>query len=187
MSDAVRAFLAFEIPEQVKAELTASREIVRAELPRARWVRPEGQHLTLKFLDEVPRSTLDELARDLAPPLGRVPSVTVELHGAGFFPSPRRSRVAWVGGLADGADAVVAAIDEVAAVHGFDRERRRWSPHVTQARLNRPWPADAVDRFLEWGRDLRLEPFVAREVVLFSSVLRPEGAVYTALERIPLG
>jgi 2'-5' RNA ligase len=186
MSDAVRAFLAFEIPDRVKSDLTTSREIVRAELPRARWVRPEGQHLTLKFLGEVPRSTLDALAHDLAPRIGSVPAVTVELHGSGFFPSPRRPRVAWVGGRAEGVDAVVVAIEEVAADHGFDRERRRWSPHVTQARLNRPWPAEAVDRFLEWGRDLRLEPFVAREVVLFSSVLRPEGAVYTALERMSL-
>ena len=187
MSDAVRAFLAFEIPDRIKSDLTTSREIVRAELPKARWVRPEGQHLTLKFLGEVPRSTLDRLAHDLAPRLGSVPRVTVELSGAGFFPSPRRPRVAWIGGRADGAESVVAAIDEVAGVHGFDRERRRWSPHVTQARLNRPWPAEAVNRFLGWGRDLRLEAFEAREVVLFSSVLRPEGAVYTALERIPLG
>ncbi len=186
MSDAVRAFLAFEIPDRVKAELTASREIVRAELPKARWVRPEGQHLTLKFLGEVPRSTLDALAHDLAPRIGSVPAVTVELFGAGFFPSRQRPRVAWVGGRADGAESVVAAIDEVATGHGFERERRLWSPHVTQARLNRPWPAAAVDRFLEWGDGVRLEPFIAREVVLISSALRPEGAVYTALERISL-
>jgi 2'-5' RNA ligase len=186
MSDTIRAFLAFEIPERIKAELTASREILRAELPKARWVRPEGQHLTLKFLGEVPRSSLDQLAHDLAPRLGSVPRLTVELNSTGFFPSSRRPRVAWVGGRAEGAEMVVAAIDEVAVVHGFDREHRRWSPHVTQARLNRPWPPAAVERFLAWGRDLRLEPFAAREVVLFSSVLQPEGAVYTALERMPL-
>ena len=77
-------------------------------------------------------------------------------------------------------------IEEVTARHGFDRERRRWSLHLTQARLRAPWPRDAVDRFLSWGDEVRLEDFVASEVVLFSSELRPSGAVYTALERMPL-
>ena len=186
MSDAVRAFLAFEIPEAVRADLSTSREALRAELPKARWVRPDGQHLTLKFLGEVSRTSLAGLTRDLAPRIGALPRVTVELSGSGFFPSPRRPRVAWIGGRADGVEPVVAAIEEVAADHGFERARRRWSPHVTQARLDRPWPAAAVDRFLAWGQSLGLDPFVAREVVLFSSDLQRGGAVYTALERIPL-
>jgi 2'-5' RNA ligase len=185
-SKPVRAFLAFEIPESIKAELAAGRELLQAELPRARWVRPEGQHLTLKFLGEVSRAVLDDLVGELTPSLEPVPRVTVQLTGAGFFPSPARPRVAWVGGRADGADAVVKVIEDAADARGFARERRPWSLHLTQARLNRGWPREAVERFCRWGEGLDLEPFVAVEVVLFSSSLRPTGAVYTALERMPL-
>lgn len=186
MDHPVRSFLALEIPQHVKDELAACREPLKAELPRARWVRPEGQHLTLKFMGDVPREILDRLVTDLTPALHRVPSVSVQLKGAGFFPSPRRPRVAWIGGQADGAGQVAEVVEDVAAGHGFDRERRRFRVHLTQARLNRPWPPDAVDRFLEWGKALQVRSFVASEVVLFASDLQPTGAVYTALERMPL-
>jgi len=186
MTEGIRAFLALDIPESVRAAVEASRQPLRAELPRARWVRIENQHLTLKFLGESSQELLSALSTALEARVAGIGAVTVRLAGSGFFPSPSRPRVAWLGGEAEGADAVVAVVEETTAGHGFDRERRPWSPHVTQARLDRPWPTPAVERFLEWGRDLRLEPFVAREVVLFSSVLQRGGAVYTALERRPL-
>jgi 2'-5' RNA ligase len=170
----------------VKREITERREPLRELLPRARWVRPEGQHLTLKFLGEVEPSVLDRLAAELEPRLCELPAIGVRLGGSGFFPSPRRPRVAWIGGSADGVDAVVGVVEDAAEACGFARERRRWSLHLTQARLKKPWPPEAVDRFLEWGEGLDLEPFAAPEVVLFSSELRPTGAVYTAVGRFPL-
>jgi 2'-5' RNA ligase len=113
--------------------------------------------------------------------------VPVALGGAGFFPNPRRPRVAWLGGTADGGAEVAAAVGRAVAAAGFAADRRRWTLHLTQARLHRPWPRTAVERFLDWGRGLEIDPFTCPEVVVFSSDLRPEGAVYTALERIPLG
>lgn len=186
MADEIRAFLALEIPESVKAEIGATREPLRSELPRARWVRMESQHLTLKFLGEAPTTVLSALAAAAGPRLAGLGVVTVRLGGCGFFPSPSRPRVAWLGGVADGVDPVVAAVERSAAELGFGRERRAWSLHVTQARLDRPWPAAAVERFLSWGETLRVEPFKCAEVVLFSSRLQPGGAVYTPIERMPL-
>ena len=185
-SDRVRAFFALEIPPALKEELKAEQERLRAGLPRARWVRIEGLHLTVKFLGEVARATLDELSSELAPQLSPLEPVDVHLAGAGFFPSLRRPRVAWIGGSADRVGPVVEAVEEVAARHGLERERRPWSLHLTLARLRRPWPPPAVDAFIQWGRDVRLEPFTCSEVVLFESVLQPTGAVYTALARMPL-
>ena len=186
MPDTIRAFLALEVPQTVKAALAAGRERLRTELPRARWVRPDGQHLTLKVLGETAAPVLDALEADLAPRLAGLPPVKVTLEGAGCFPSPRRPRVAWVGGRADGAADVLARIEETAEIHGFARERRPWSLHLTQARIDRAWPPQAVERFLEWGSELELGPFLAHEVVLFASKLRPGGAVYEALARLEL-
>lgn len=186
MAELVRAFLALEIPERVRAELAASREAVRAELPRARWVRPEGQHLTLKFLGETPPALLEAIAADLAPRLAGLGAVVVQLHGSGFFPSPARPRVAWLGGSAEGIGPVVETVEEVAEAHGFPRELRPWSLHLTQARLDRRWPQAAVGRFLAWGESLELEPFRCGETFMFSSRLERGGAVYTPLARMPL-
>ena len=181
-----RAFLALEVPAGIKERLAASQENLRRELPRARWTRPDGWHLTLKFLGEVAAPALDGLAAELAPVLRGLGAVNVRLGGTGFFPSAARPRVAWVGGAAEGVESVVEAAERAAEGAGFPRERRPWSIHVTQARLKDRWPPAAVDRFLEWGEELDLEPFDCREVVLFKSDLQPGGAVYTALERLPL-
>ncbi len=187
MSDqSIRAFLALEIPDQVKAQLALVQEGLRHELPQARWTRPEGWHLTLKFLGEAERTVLNVLGAELAPRVRGIGAVPVKLEKTGFFPSSMRPRVAWVGGTADGVENVVAAVEEAAENAGFQRERRPWSIHLTQARLKRQWSKVAVDRFLEWGNNLDLEAFTCREAVLFSSDLQPGGAVYTALERFSL-
>jgi 2'-5' RNA ligase len=182
----IRAFLALEVPAAVKTQLAAAQETLRRELPRARWTRPDGWHLTLKFLGEVAAPALDELTTALAPRLRGLGAVSVHLGGTGFFPSPARPRVAWVGGVADDAESVAAMVERAAEAAGFPRERRSWSIHLTQARLKARWPSAAVDRFLEWGETLELEVFDCREVVLYKSDLQPGGAVYTALERLPL-
>lgn len=183
----IRAFIALEIPADVKRLLAQGREELRGELPRARWVRAEGQHLTLKFLGEVASRRLGELAADLGPDLAKCGSVTVSLGGGGFFPNHRRPRVAWIGGIVDGIEPVVDTVERVAKAHGFAEERRHWSLHLTQARLDRPWPERCVERFLEWARTVHPPPFRCDEAVLFESSLQPGGAVYTPLERMPLG
>lgn len=184
--DSIRAFLALEIPEHVRSRLATAREGMRRELPRARWTRPEGWHLTLKFLGEARRSVLARLVTELIPRVSALGAVNVRLAGTGFFPSSTRPRVAWVGGVADGVEQVVAAVEEAAEIAGFARERRPWNVHLTQARLKAQWPRRAVDRYLEWGDGLDLDAFTCSEVVLFASDLQPGGAVYTALERIPI-
>jgi 2'-5' RNA ligase len=184
--DTIRVFVALDIPDEIRENIRHEQAALKRELPRARWTRPEGQHLTLKFLGEVPASSIDPLSEAIerrAPELSRV---RVALGGSGFFPSPRRPRVAWVGGRAEGGAEAAAAVDRAIAPLGFPRERRPWSLHLTQARLDRPWPRASVERFLDWGRALDLPAFTCAELVLFRSELAPGGAVYTALKRVAL-
>jgi 2'-5' RNA ligase len=186
VTDVVRAFLALEVPKDVKLRLAEARDSFVSAVPRARWTRPEGWHLTLKFLGEAERGVLEGLSGDLRPQLEGVSAVRVELAGGGFFPSSNRPRVAWVGGTASGADRVVTAVEAAARGAGFPEERRPWAIHLTMARLKSRWPREAVDRYLEWANALVPESFLCSEAVLFSSRLDPGGAVYTALERYPL-
>jgi 2'-5' RNA ligase len=186
VTDTVRAFLALEIPEAVKKSLETARDEVRARLPSARWTRPEGWHLTLKFLGESGKGTLERLISDLGPPLAGHSGVAVELRGGGFFPSPARPRVAWIGGTTAGAAPVVEAVETAAVRQGYPAERRPWTAHLTMARLKARWPPAAVDSYLTWADGFSPPRFLCAEVVLFESSLRQGGAVYTALERIPL-
>ncbi len=182
----VRAFLALELPEEIRESLVQRRNRIRTEMPKARWTRPEAWHLTLKFLGDVDRGLLDGLTEELGPSLCGHGPVFVRIGGAGFFPTKSRPRVAWLGGTADGVDGVVAAVENAAAAIGIRRERRPWSLHLTLARLRQSWPRSSVEEFIEWGEAIDPPPFTCTEVVLFESDLQPGGAVYTALERYPL-
>ncbi len=181
-----RAFFASEIPAAVKNRLREESSKLRDRLPRARWVRPQGLHLTLKFLGEHPLETIRNLAEQLAPKVAQMPRITVSLKGSGFFPSPSRPRVAWVGGDASGASRLAGIIDDEAAAIGLERELRAWALHLTLARLKDPWPRAAADQFLAWGEAMSFDGFTCAEVVLFESRLEPGGAVYTPLERLAL-
>lgn len=182
----VRSFLALEIPDGVRSRLASDLEVLREELPRSRWTRSQGWHLTLKFLGEVERQVVADLIAELDPRIRNAGPVTVGLVKTGFFPTAMRPRVAWIGGSAVGAENVVEAVEDAAAAVGFPRERRPWSAHVTLARMKSQWSKDAVARFLAWGDRLDLEEFICREVLFLKSDLQPGGAVYTALERFPL-
>lgn len=184
--ETIRAFVALDLPETVRDVIRREQNAIKPVLPRARWTRPEGQHLTLKFLGEIDRRQLRMLTENLTTELAGAGAVEIRFGGAGFFPNPRRPRVAWIGGEADGGLEAAESVDRAAVAAGFDPERRPWSLHLTQARLGRPWPRTAVEAYLDWGRGVSIEPFVCREVVLFESDLQPGGAVYTALERFPL-
>ena len=118
---------------------------------------------------------------------GEEAPVEVELGGGGFFPHERRPRVAWLGGQGPGMERWASAIERCATAHGLEPEPRPFSLHVTLARLDRPWGAGDVETFRVAVGKWRLAPFVAREVVLFTSELLPSGAVYTPLRRITVG
>jgi 2'-5' RNA ligase len=183
----MRLFFAVELPDEVRQGLAHGLGALKRQLPAARWVRVDGMHVTLKFLGEQPAAIVDRLAATVTPATAPLPPVEVRLGGGGFFPHERRPRVAWVGGTAAGLDNWALAVEEACASLGLEREPRPFSLHLTLARLEHPWAAPVVERFLAEVARWQLPAFTAREVVLFASELQPTGAVYTALRRFPTG
>lgn len=181
-----RAFVAFEIPRNVVNTLVQKRGDIERGMPPARWVRSENLHLTLMFLGDVPVQTLDVFYELMSQTLEGLSAPRISLNGSGFFPDTRRPRVAWIGGTASGVEEVHDGVNRAAFEAGLTLESKPWSLHLTQARLNRPWPRKAVSEFVRWGEGLDLPPFDANEVVVFTSELHPCGPVYTSLERIRL-
>ena len=182
----VRAFIAFEIPRDiVSAIVEACGQLVRV-VPSARWVRPEQMHLTLLFLGDLPLSTLAALTLAMRRQLEGISPPRIALGGAGFFPNPRRARAAWIGGEAPGADFVLDGVNRACIEVGLPGGKQPWSPHLTLARLKKPWPRSAIQDFIKWGEGLKHPPFDAKEAVAFISELHPDGPVYTSFERIVL-
>ncbi len=92
----MRLFVALDLPEEVRQELRDLIERLSKVCPDARWVRPEGIHITLKFIGHVDAAKADSIRQALEPIRSDRP-VEMQFRGLGFFPNERRPRVAWCG------------------------------------------------------------------------------------------
>lgn len=175
----MRAFLAIPIPGELQQPLA----VAGLAFEDLRGVRAENLHLTLKFLGET--RAAEAVADAVAPVCAAHAPFDVTLARIGCFPDRKRARVVWVG-VREGemvAGALAAGLDEALTPLGFEPEQRAWRGHVTLGRFRSP----------KRLRKALLDPdhvfgtFRAGEVVLFSSELRPDGAVHKPVERFSLG
>jgi 2'-5' RNA ligase len=183
----MRLFVAIELPGEIKKEIGRVQDELRKIGAHAAWTRPEGIHLTLKFLGEAPDAKAPEVLRALSVVRGRG-TVSLEVAGAGAFPNVKAPRVLWLGvaGESEKLAALQAAVEDAMAVLGFEREDRRFSPHLTLGRVKFLRHRDDWQRIVESVRDVRLGGFEADHISLIKSELRREGAVYTEVGRVEL-
>ena len=192
MRKPVRAFLAIELPGSVKAALArVVAELRAARLGGLRLVRPEGIHLTLKFLGDVPVNRIDAIGAAAERAAGRHAPFTLSLSGVGAFPGGRAPRVLWAGiaGDLDSLRTLQSSVDGSLAQLGFARERRAFNPHLTLARMRDSASREDRSRALCVLRAAQPEEALAFDVdatALFQSTLGPGGAVYRRLLRAPL-
>jgi 2'-5' RNA ligase len=183
--------VAVDLPEEVREALGRLQADLRAgNLGDLRWARPEGIHLTLKFLGETPADRVPEIREALRAPAAGAAPLRLALGEIGTF-GGRRPRVLWqdltgdVGPLA----ALRQAVEESLVALGFAAEEREFSPHLTLARVRQPPPPGAGERIA--AALAEVEPprgeFEVTEFALIRSILAPQGAVYQRLAAFPLG
>lgn len=183
----IRAFFAISLPLEFKEEIARLQDILKKTRAEVKWVRPESVHLTLKFLGQVAEDIIDPLAEAASEKASQTQALSLTLNGTGVFPGPRRPRVAWLG-LAGDVGRIIdlqRGLEESAEKFGFAREKRKFSPHLTLGRIR---SSKGIKEFITELDRLDPQPleFMASEVVLFRSELKPTGAIYTPLKKIPL-
>jgi len=178
----IRTFIAINIPDNIKELIAEFRDtLVGAHFP-VKWVRPENIHLTLKFIGEIPQNLVDRICDDMknTPPLCEPFEIAVS--GTDVFPNLNKPRVYWIG-ITHGAGELIQLardIDEKTARHGIEREKRPFRPHLTLGRVKSPKPVRGIDKFI--SPDIFYAgTFIAEEIVVMQSVLKPSGPVYTPL------
>jgi len=188
--DAIRTFVAIELPEDVRRRLDEVEKEVQTRAGEAarkavRWVPANNMHLTLKFLGEVSTANVQSLARMLGNESAHHPKFSFVIGGLGAFPNIRRPRVIWVG-----VDAppelgnLQRAIEAETRRLGYPGEERPFSPHLTLGRISqnaRPDEVVHVARALGEMRIGELGRVVVDRLHLFRSDLNPNGSVYTSL------
>jgi 2'-5' RNA ligase len=183
----MRAFIAIDLPEPLHAALADAQQSFRSVCRDARWTRPEGIHLTLKFLGEISDAQTRQVVEALAQ-IGRFEPLAVEVTGFGFFPQAARPRVFWAGVAAPPALGELAArVESHMEKIGFAREERAFSPHLTLARFQVPRPQPALEAAVAARTATSLGKFEASEFFLFESKLSPQGAQYRKVMRFPRG
>jgi len=184
---AIRSFIAVDLePHVLDAVRTVQAELARAGAD-VRWVRPTGMHVTLKFLGAVEPARLERVHAALVDCVGRFPASPVQVRGLGAFPTLRRPRVVWAGLTGPGLTDLAAEVDKGLVPLGFAAEKRAFTPHVTLGRVNSPrgWPG--LEERLQAHRDDDFGASAVNAIVVYSSTLHRDGAVYAPLWTISLG
>ncbi len=189
----LRLFVAVELPDEVRGALVSTIDALRRAGAQdgLRWVRPEGVHVTLKFLGAVPLGRVLAIVDALKTGLRAAAAFDLQPAGVGSFGGRRNLRVVWVGvgGDIEALSALAARVEAALAPLGFPPEQRPFAAHLTLARVWEDAPSsgrEALHALLARFEPPPYPTFHVEHVSLMQSTLKPRGAVYRALATFPL-
>ena len=174
-----RIFIGIRPPPPVRDLLIDTMDGVEA----ARWQEEDQLHLTLRFAGECETPQANDLADALT--TVTMPAFDLQIAGTGFFTRKGAIRALWAG-LAPSPELhrLQHKVERVCQSVGLAAETRRFTPHITLARMNTT-SGEAAEWLARWG-DLRSSPFTIDAMTLFESHLRSAGSVYEPVLRISL-
>jgi RNA 2',3'-cyclic 3'-phosphodiesterase len=187
----MRAFIAIDLPPEIKDYLGRIEERLKASGADVKWVSPANIHLTLKFLgeiDEQKKAALIGIIEDIAKDKT---AFSLRLSSAGAFPDIKYPRVIWIGIDEGNAEVLKIAeeLEEKIEKIGIPKETREFSSHITIGRvksgLNRLKLAEGIagiDQELG-GKHLELP---VGKITLFKSTLSSKGPAYEPLHETSL-
>ena len=189
----LRIFIAIPLPERLLTRLSDVQYRLQGKVSHrsVRWVKPEGVHLTLKFLGDTPRDEISTIEEALTVVARNAPSFTLTAEGLGCFPSPGRPRVLWVGVTEPTGRLKVLyqAIEEAMTALGYKPERHGFTPHLTLGRVRRGASREdmrLIGEAVTGTRVGELTTFEADRFELIRSELKPSGAEYATLKTFVL-
>ena len=166
----LRLFVGIGFPPELKLRLS----LLCSGVPGAKWVDPGNFHVTLRFIGEIS----EDLAADIDDALSRLRGLSPNTPVPAICNVKRRARSLWAGierspelvGLRD-------KIEQALIRVGLPPEPRKFSPHVTLARLRDP-PLDKLRDFLTTHARFRADPLAVEAFSLIASFQTKAGSVY---------
>lgn len=184
----LRAFIAFELSEEIIAAIKTVQADLKARGFNVRWTRPESIHLTLKFLGDIYAEDVDKIEDIMAAATTNRHPITLAAKGIGVFPNMKRPRVIWIGisgqtnSLSEFQNHLETDLERI----GFQKEDRLFTGHLTLGRIRGAIDKTQLKEALKKFESFESKPFTANEVILFRSELKPDGSVYTKLKSVRL-
>lgn len=188
----VRCFIAIELPDEIKRGLKELEVQLKAgsQAP-VKWVDPANIHLTLKFLGNVAIDKTGEITAAMTKAVQGASPFQLEVKELGVFPNPRRVQIIWVGvsGEVDKLASLQQSIESNLEGLGFVPEGRRFTPHLTLARLRDQATPDERAKLGQLIADTEFDAafsFPVEAVNLMKSQLTREGPVYSRISSVEL-
>lgn len=176
----MRLFVAVAIPQTVAEPLL----MIQSGVPGARWSTREQLHLTLRFIGEVDgrdAATIDDTLAGI-----HADKFLLQLKGVGEF-GGKNPRALWAGVAPNEALLHLQRKIETALQRiGLEAEPRKYTPHVTLARLRAASRGRVMDFLVDHALYASV-PFEAREFILYSSQLTSDGSLYVPERSYALG
>jgi len=182
----MRCFIAIDIPEDIRADLADLQKELggRVDIHKGdvKWVEPEGMHLTLKFLGEVPDNQVAEVCNITKDVAARHPAFDFDVKEVGAF-GGRSARVLWVGAGLHSPELLQLQqdLEEQLAQAGWPKEGRQFSAHLTLCRIRNSKAGEKLGKLTEQYKDFDLGTIRGDSLCVYESQLKPEGPIYTRL------
>jgi 2'-5' RNA ligase len=186
MTNKLRAFIAVELPPPVLLATGDVQKKLEGEGIRLKWVRPENQHLTLRFLGDIDQARIPEITAAIRSASKEGIPFVLNARGIGVFPNLRSPRVVWMGieGELYPLLRIYQRLGETLTPLGFPPERRPFTGHLTLGRLPDRISPPLLQGAVSAASQIESGKFTVDRISFIKSDLMPTGAVYTRLAEI---
>jgi RNA 2',3'-cyclic 3'-phosphodiesterase len=188
MNTTIRAFIAIELNDHIRHELSRIQSLLKRADADVKWTEPENLHLTIKFLGDTPIDKLPEINSVLEQTANAFHPFDIEIQELGAFPNTHAPRIIWAGVTrqADQVTAIASMIESGLEPLGFKKADRAFSTHITLGRARSPDGKVCLSRAIaKTALPTGLTQKISR-LILFQSELTSSGPVYSTIHQSAL-
>lgn len=180
-----RGFIAIDI--EIMPKLVQLENEIKNTGANVKLVEPKNIHITLKFLGDTEEAQINEIEEIMKKSVEESNPFSIKFRNVGIFPNDRYIKVIWIG-VENGEQIGIIAdkIDKHISKLGFESEKRKFSPHLTIARVRSARNKEKILQIIEKYRDFEFADMNIESIKLKKSELTPDGPIYTTLREVKL-
>lgn len=145
-----------------------------------KWVNLSTLHITLFFIGEISEIFAKEVGQFLIDQFKGSKKIELSINGIGIFGTKRNPKVIWIGLEPSTAlNKIQTTIEEYMISNGYTPDERGFNPHITIGRVKHIADPDLLNQVIETFSTKMRQRMDADEIILYKSVLTPQGPIYT--------
>lgn len=167
----MRAFIALELPEEIKIELGQIQKDLSIVGIQTRWIKPELMHLTLAFFESFAPEKISDIGQLIKSFAKKFGPIKLRLHCLDCFPNQTRAKIIFV--------ELQGELDKLKTIAASFAEKS-FAPHLTLGRLKKP---QNLKEIINKVKIPKLE-FTVNKICLIKSTLTSSGPIYENLKEV---